>query len=337
MVGENNLKFLKDLLDFNNLIRDYDDINSLYEDINRFVTDKLNINEAIIFSYPKKREHVLGRHIEQQFRHVWNKKNIEKFYKVEDIHKLLEKVINKNNTHEEIVIDNQQLFSRPLGEDGHQIYFIIFSLPLKSIEKRKYIDQLMQAACKEFIIFKKIEGLGKENQLIHIDDVTGLYNQRKLQIDLDNSITKYNKYNEEFCILFIDVDHFKRVNDGHGHLVGTFLLSEIAQILRNTLRDEDLIYRYGGDEFVVIIPNSAANIGKSVGERILKSIKERDFEIKKGNILKLSVSIGVASFPKDAKTREDVLSMADQMMYHAKESGRGKVCLSNEALKKEED
>lgn len=274
------------------------------------------------------REKVLGKSIEQQFRHVWNKALIQKFYSTKQIHDLLRLVIKNDDTHEQLETGERVIASFPIGDDGYQVYFMVVNFPKEKKEVPEAISKLIGLVNKEFGIYKKIEQLGKENQLIHIDDVTGLYNQRKLHHDLEQAINKYAKYGEEFSMLFIDVDHFKSVNDGHGHLVGTFLLSEVARLLRLTLRDEDLIYRYGGDEYVIILPNSNLDIGRRVGERILKAVKTQEFQIKEDQKLKLSVSIGVASYPNNARTREDILSMADEMMYKAKAGGRGKVCVS---------
>jgi diguanylate cyclase (GGDEF)-like protein len=178
--------------------------------------------------------------------------------------------------------------------------------------------------------------LRSSNALIYIDDVTGLYNQRKLQKDLDYCINRNKEYGESFIVFFIDVDHFKNVNDGHGHLIGTKLLLELGVILRQTLRESDLIYRYGGDEFVVLVPKANTLEGKMIGERLLSEIKNNEFL--KGydgpHPFRLFVSIGISTFPQDAKTRQEILSMADQMMYQAKRFGRGQVCMTSEFFNK---
>lgn len=186
-----------------------------------------------------------------------------------------------------------------------------------------------------FKTVKKIEKIKEEVALVDIDDVTGLYNSRRLHKDLDDGIKRFEKTGEKFSLLFIDIDHFKNVNDGHGHLIGTGLLSELAKELKKILRLYDHLYRYGGDEFVILLPKADSENAKQIGDRILEVVKEKDFIPKKGEkAFKLSLSIGVASFPAHATTAEDLLAIADKMMYHAKEMGRGRVCLVNKLFDK---
>jgi diguanylate cyclase (GGDEF)-like protein len=175
----------------------------------------------------------------------------------------------------------------------------------------------------------------KMEELVYTDDVTGLFNQRKLNKDLDSALIKHRQIRDKFSILFIDIDHFKSVNDGHGHLVGTKILFDLASLLNCAVRESDYIYRYGGDEFVVLIPNTGPEIAKKIGDRILNTVKSHTFEVKRPGSqdlqeFKLTVSIGVASFPQDAKSREDILEIADQMMYQAKKTGRGRVCFTHD-------
>ncbi|MBF0298439.1 MAG: GGDEF domain-containing protein [Oligoflexia bacterium] len=177
--------------------------------------------------------------------------------------------------------------------------------------------------------------------LTHIDDVTKLFNQRKLYSDLEFSIKRHQDINEIFSILFIDIDHFKYVNDNFGHLIGSSVLVEISKILKKMIRESDLIYRYGGDEFVIILPNIGFNLANKVAFRILKSVEKTKFKTSKltlsghnhnhnhlnkdQQVLSLTVSIGIAEYPKDAKTKEEILDFADRMMYQAKGNGRSQV------------
>ena len=124
---------------------------------------------------------------------------------------------------------------------------------------------------------------------------------------------------------------FKNVNDGHGHLVGTQILGEIGALLKEVLRKNDLIYRYGGDEFVLIIPYADKQTAQKIGERILTKVKKKQFaysDSRKG--FNLTVSIGIALFPENGKSRQDILTLADKMMYAAKSSGRGTVRMALE-------
>lgn len=161
-------------------------------------------------------------------------------------------------------------------------------------------------------------------ELAITDDVTGLFNQRKLLSDLDFLVERFVSHGESFTALFIDLDHFKTVNDEFGHLVGSKLLSDIAGLIRKVVKGPGLIYRYGGDEFVVLLPQYSKIEGLKVGEKLLDIIKGTNFFYHPN--YHLSASIGVAHLPGDAKTSEEIVNIADRMMYSAKKSGRGKIC-----------
>jgi diguanylate cyclase (GGDEF)-like protein len=193
---------------------------------------------------------------------------------------------------------------------------------------------MVQNGHQQLLLAKAKEDL---TLLVHNDDVTGLYNQRKLQADLETLINNYHLQRDIFSVVFIDIDHFKSVNDGHGHLIGSQLLVEIAQVLRACLRDEDFIYRYGGDEFVVILPHANLDDAKIVGERILTEIKAHQFISSKRKNLSMSASVGVAEFPRDAANKDDILNIADSMMYKAKNAGRGKVVTTREMFTSEKE
>ena len=162
------------------------------------------------------------------------------------------------------------------------------------------------------------------------DDVTGLYNQRKLSQDLMAAVEYHEKNHKNFSIMFIDVDHFKNVNDSFGHVIGSQLLIDIGEVLTQLLRSSDDIYRYGGDEFVVIMPSVKIDTVHEIATRILKKIKSKKFDIGEGKEYQLSVSIGIAEYPTDATDAKKIIQFADEMMYKSKESGRGKVFHINE-------
>lgn len=232
-----------------------------------------------------------------------------------------------------VKLENCYYYYLNLGLKRKQFYFTVFSSPTEiPTEVLIHLSGFMTSHLK---IIEKFDELYKSQELIHIDDVTGLYNQRKLYKDLSSLVEKYQKEKDSFCVLFIDIDHFKRVNDNYGHLIGTRLLENVAKDIKSLLRDTDMSYRYGGDEFVVILVDSDGQSGKIVGERILSKICSQDYATDNRNekTIKLSVSIGVAEFPIDAKSSQEVLAIADRMMYEAKESGRGLVFNTQDVFK----
>jgi diguanylate cyclase (GGDEF)-like protein len=268
-------------------------------------------------------------------RSVLGKKDRLSLYSPTIVEEVMIKRDNIKNIHcMSLKVEECFYFFLNLGVKGNQFYFAIFSAPNDiSTEMLRHLSQYSQSQLR---VIEKLEALNKAHALIHIDDVTGLYNQRKLYKDLAMLVDKFQKEQEPFCVLFVDIDYFKKVNDMYGHLVGTRLLESVAKEIKSLLRDSDISYRYGGDEFVIILTNADATSGKIVGERILKKIKEREYNFDakdEQKVLRLSVSIGVAEFPTDAKNSEEILSIADRMMYEAKESGRGVVFNTQDVFK----
>lgn len=253
--------------------------------------------------------------------------------------KLLDELIIKRSEIKNIPcltvkVENCFYYYLNLGIKRNQFYFSVFSSP--SEIPTDVLISLSQFITSHLKVIEKFDDLYKSQELIHIDDVTGLYNQRKLYKDLSSLVEQFQKEKDPFCVLFIDIDHFKKVNDSYGHLTGTKLLENVARDIKSLLRDTDYSYRYGGDEFVIILVNSDGQSGKIVGERILKKIRSVDYPVEakdEQKTIKLSVSIGVAEFPTDAKNSQEVLAIADRMMYEAKESGRGLVFNTQDVFK----
>ena len=154
------------------------------------------------------------------------------------------------------------------------------------------------------------------------DDCTGLYNARFLHSVLDREVKRSERYHHPVSLVFLDLDNFKRVNDSHGHLVGSALLAEVGSLLLAMLREVDVATRYGGDEFVVVLPETSRDGALLVGQRILRGIREHRFCRHHGLELAITTSVGVASFPDDATDAQALLKLADQAMYSAKAAGR---------------
>jgi len=164
--------------------------------------------------------------------------------------------------------------------------------------------------------------------LIYIDDLTKLYNSRYLNVVLDREMKRSERYRNFFSVLFMDVDFFKRVNDGHGHLVGSRVLVEVGSVLRTCVRETDTVVRYGGDEFVVLLVETNAEEAMFVAERMRKMVESERFVRDLGLDVRLTISIGIAAFPEHATTKQHLLNLADQAMYRGKESTRNAVYLA---------
>ncbi len=167
------------------------------------------------------------------------------------------------------------------------------------------------------------------HELTIMDDCTSLYNARHMGAILDTEIYRSQRYNYEFSIVFIDLDHFKEVNDTHGHLVGSRLLAEIGEALKTNCRLIDFAFRYGGDEFVLLLPQTSKENAINVARRLHKLIRETLWLKGEGLNIHLTSSMGLAAYPVDSKTKEGLLHLADEAMYLVKNTHRDRVAAAN--------
>jgi diguanylate cyclase (GGDEF)-like protein len=156
------------------------------------------------------------------------------------------------------------------------------------------------------------------------DSLTGLFNRRRFEFVLSNEFKRAARYKSQLSCLMIDIDHFKMVNDTIGHQAGDTLLQEIAQVIQRSIRDVDTIARWGGEEFVVLSPNTSTENAKLAAIRILNAVSQHTFTGFEGG--KITVSIGIAGLPDPAlDTQEKLVNAADLAMYEAKNNGRNRV------------
>jgi two-component system, cell cycle response regulator len=169
-----------------------------------------------------------------------------------------------------------------------------------------------------------LEKFEEVKQRTFIDDLTGLYNSRYLKHALTNAIVRSSQNARHFAVLFIDVDHFKSINDKHGHMVGSAFLVAIAKAVRNCVRNIDPVFRYGGDEFVVILHDTNKEGAREIGERIRRQIERRVFVLQDVKI-QTTVSVGIAVYPDHTMERDTLLRLADSAMYSVKRDSRNAV------------
>jgi len=170
-------------------------------------------------------------------------------------------------------------------------------------------------------------------ELTITDDCTALYNARHLHFVLDAEIYRSNRYNYEFSVIFIDLDHFKQVNDTYGHLVGSKLLWMIGDLIKGHLRLIDYAFRYGGDEFVVLLPQTAKENALMVVRRVRDLLNSTVYFAEEGLNIKVTASFGLATFPGDARTRKEILRLADEAMYLVKNTTRNNIALAGEGIR----
>ena len=165
-------------------------------------------------------------------------------------------------------------------------------------------------------------------QIAITDELTGLYSKRHFWNSIEKKFALFEQYGEKLTLLLIDIDDFKKVNDTHGHPVGDLVLKKVSQCILQSTRDEDIDFRYGGEEFAVLLPASKSSAGRFVAERIRKKIEETIFTADELE-LRLTVSVGVASCPEHAQTIKDLIVESDKALYVAKRSGKNRVALSS--------
>ncbi|MEJ2314942.1 MAG: sensor domain-containing diguanylate cyclase [Nitrospirota bacterium] len=182
----------------------------------------------------------------------------------------------------------------------------------------RFVDQAA-VAVERIMLYQKLQ------ELVITDDLTSLFNSRYLSRSIETEVQRSDRYGTTVCLIFIDLDHFKDINDNYGHLTGSKLLVEVAQLLISQVRSIDIVARYGGDEFVVVLPQTAARDAVLVAERMRKAVEKNTFLNNEGYHFKMTASFGVASYPGAAKSKEDLLRLADEAMYKVKHKSRNGV------------
>src|SRR6266404_9506934 len=210
-------------------------------------------------------------------------------------------------------------------------------IQLINVDMAHFGDQesfFLQSLCDyAAIAIENARSVEKIQELTITDDCTGLYNARHLHRTLETEVYRSSRFGYEFTVLFIDLDHFKQVNDTHGHLVGSRLLAEVGYLIKAQLRLIDFAFRYGGDEFVVLLPQTSKDQAVVVAKRLQDSVRAGTFCIEQGLNLNVRASMGLATFPNDAQTPHDIIRQADEMMYMVKNSTRDNIGIASQGLR----
>ncbi len=171
----------------------------------------------------------------------------------------------------------------------------------------------------------------KTKELSLVDELTRVYNRRHFQNILEMECKRARRFQRPLSLLMIDVDHFKKFNDGHGHLEGDHLLVELASVFSNNLREVDTLARYGGEEFSVILPNTSGEDAEQVGLKLKELVQKITLPKLKNKKPLITVSVGVSTFFADSNSVEDLINHADIALYKAKARGRNRVVVYREA------
>ncbi len=183
--------------------------------------------------------------------------------------------------------------------------------------------ELLTAAANQIGIALENAMLFEETKALAITDgMTSLYNYRYFISYLNEEFERVKRYKRLLSIIMIDIDFFKKYNDAYGHPKGDELLRNIAGILKNAVRKSDTVARYGGEEFVIILPETGKDMALTAAEKVRKEVELSEFE---GG--KVTISLGAASYTEELKSADDLVKIADNALYRAKEQGRNRVCI----------
>jgi two-component system, cell cycle response regulator len=198
-----------------------------------------------------------------------------------------------------------------------------FTKPINLDQMRATVVRALE---RRFLV-QEAEQKEAYRRLSNTDGLTGLANHRHFRKIIDQETYRSKRYGHRFCLLMIDVDHFKVYNDLNGHPAGDRALRTMAQVLMDNVRATDFVARYGGEEFAVILPETALDAGLEISRNLRRLVESSKFEAAEGLPGgRMTVSIGIASFPADAATADELLEAADAALYVAKRQGRNRVC-----------
>ncbi|HEY3359600.1 MAG TPA: GGDEF domain-containing protein [Polyangia bacterium] len=181
-------------------------------------------------------------------------------------------------------------------------------------------------------IFKFLTGGNVENayheeiyRLTTIDGLTQIFNKRYFMEILEREISRSHRYRRELSLIIFDIDHFKRINDTHGHLAGDHVLRHLATTVKNNIRREDLFARYGGEEFAIVLPEIDLPGARYIADKLRKLVEATQFRFEETD-MPLTISLGIAACGEDVNEPAQFIKLADEKLYEAKQSGRNRAC-----------
>jgi len=213
------------------------------------------------------------------------------------------------------------------------------------VSQSKLKRKITEGDFAPLLLFANQVGIAIENAKLHksteeltrVDELTKIYNQREFQRRLPEDIELTRRYAHFLSLAMLDIDDFKHYNDSNGHLAGDMVLKQLSQILTGNLRRTDTAFRYGGEEFAVILPATSHEGALIILEKVRKEVENFPFQYREtqpGG--KVTVSIGIATYPVDTRKAEDLVSCADKALYKAKADGKNRTCLHKELTEKTE-
>jgi diguanylate cyclase (GGDEF)-like protein len=211
--------------------------------------------------------------------------------------------------------------------DGSEAWVEIYTYPI--FDQKGDVSHVVEYT-RDITDRKKEEEERKQlirslNHLSITDSLTGLFNRRALNDMLTHEIDRASRYDADLSLILCDVDNFKAINDTHGHTAGDRALQKVAETLKNSLRRADILGRYGGDEFMIILPETGLEGAKSLAEKVRIAVEGLELELELPGQKAISLSLGVASCCEPLENIDTLVSLADTALYASKQAGRNKV------------
>lgn len=233
--------------------------------------------------------------------------------------------------------ETRSIIALPLRIRGEVIgVFEVINVEDERFFREKYLPLLNILADYVAIAVDNVHNLQKLQARTFIDEVTGFYNSRYLIRELDRLISQTQSQNHQFSVVFLDLDNFKAIVDSHGHLKGSKMLAEVARVIHSVLGPEDNLVRYGGDEFVILLPRSTQEQALQTVRRLRQNLNQTNFLEDEGLQLRVTASYGIATLPEDAQDRDTLLAIADRALFGSKSRGRDRIMLGRNMVPVEE-
>jgi len=225
------------------------------------------------------------------------------------------------------------LLAMPLLADGVKPVGVI-GLHRKAANSfpKDEIELLRKIAGQAALVIDRISQYQHHRELSMTDELTKIFNRRYFNQRYDREMQRAQRYERPLSLLMIDIDHFKTFNDNNGHLMGDQVLQSVADLLERSIRKADIIARFGGEEFVILLPEIDKERGRKVAEKLRRAVERAEFPKGETQPLgRITISLGLASFPEDASRAPELLERADRALYMAKTLGRNQVAVAQPA------
>ena len=222
----------------------------------------------------------------------------------------------------------------PLAAHGETLGFVYLTCPTKEIadlanSRNALIEEMVELASMSIAglnLRTKLEGESIR------DALSGLFNRRFMEVALERELHRASRRNVPLAVLMLDIDHFKMFNDSFGHEAGDAVLRDVAECFNRSVRSEDVVCRYGGEEFVIILPEMSEKLALERAEHIRQAVSNLHVHFKGQSVRKISISVGIAMYPNHAKNSNDLIRLADNALYEAKHAGRNQVQVATDPV-----